>query len=442
MDVPSGYDALYRLESADGIYGTISYTYDKVGNRQTRTDGAGTDTYSYMSGTNKLRSISGPNAESYSYDPDGNVIAALGGPQPPLTGQADYAYNAMGQRTQKNMDVASDIISHFDQAGRLIAETDSAGTLIKAYVWLHGQPLAQIDAGGAVYYYHIDHLGTPQRMTDGSGVVVWAADYLPFGQADITVEVVRNDLRFAGQYYDSETGLHYNYHRYYDPSLGRYLRADPIGLMGGANLYSYVKNNPVNSIDPAGLNTLWMGGAGYESETKGYSEAIVSKMKSAGIASPEYLPIGTSGGQAGNIWITLWNLKYENNSIPTRKITDKVCQASNTEGGQRNLVGYSYGSTIAAQAALRMANSGTVVDNLILVGSPIANDSPLYKALTSNSNIKNVTRIDIANDPFSGGIDLTNISNMNNHFKYITNDQGQQDQLVRQIKNAVYSNIN
>jgi RHS repeat-associated protein len=64
---------------------------------------------------------------------------------------------------------------------------------------------------------------------------------------------VENNLRFAGQYFDQETGLHYNYHRYYDPSLGRYLRADPIGFDGGINLYAYVLNNPLNWIDPLGL---------------------------------------------------------------------------------------------------------------------------------------------------------------------------------------------
>ena len=107
--------------------------------------------------------------------------------------------------------------------------------------------------GEAVYYFINDHLGTPQKMVDESGSVVWSADYHPFGKVNVTVNSVDNNFRFPGQYYDKETGLHYNWHRYYDPSTGRYLKSDPIGLAGGINLFLYAEGNPINAIDPYGL---------------------------------------------------------------------------------------------------------------------------------------------------------------------------------------------
>ncbi len=106
----------------------------------------------------------------------------------------------------------------------------------------------------AVFYYINDHLGTPQMIIDETGNIVWKGDYQPFGSVDAVVSDLGNHFRFAGQYYDSETGLHYNYFRYYDPGTGRYLTADPIGLAGmDPNLYRYVLNNPVNLVDPWGL---------------------------------------------------------------------------------------------------------------------------------------------------------------------------------------------
>jgi RHS repeat-associated protein len=91
-------------------------------------------------------------------------------------------------------------------------------------------------------------------MTDAvSGAVVWQAEYEPFGEANVTTAVVTNNLRLPGQYYDGESGLHYNYFRDYDPALGRYLESDPIGLGGGINTYGYVGANPLKYIDPRGL---------------------------------------------------------------------------------------------------------------------------------------------------------------------------------------------
>lgn len=135
--------------------------------------------------------------------------------------------------------------------------------------------------GGSVYFYHHDHLNTPQTITDESGTIVWDATYKSFGETNITTETVSNNFRFPGQYYDQESGLHYNYHRYYDSSTGRYLKEDPIGIEGGINLYLYVEGNPVNFIDPLGLvwygNYCGPGGSGepvdcYDSACKAHDE--------------------------------------------------------------------------------------------------------------------------------------------------------------------------
>ncbi|MFC1825691.1 RHS repeat-associated core domain-containing protein [Thermodesulfobacteriota bacterium] len=120
---------------------------------------------------------------------------------------------------------------------------------------LTGERMA--DGGGGAdqfYYAHNDHLGTPKILTDNKGTVAWSADYKPFGNVALTNESTTNNLRFPGQYYDQETGLHYNYHRYYDPRTGRYITPDPIGLSGGLNLFLYSDVNPTNKIDPNGLS--------------------------------------------------------------------------------------------------------------------------------------------------------------------------------------------
>ena len=112
------------------------------------------------------------------------------------------------------------------------------------------------------YYVHSDHLGTPQRLSGDLGQVVWALNQSPFGISSVDqdfdgdgIEVEMN-LRFAGQYFDRESGLHYNYFRDYDPSAGRYIQSDPIGLAGGLNTYEYVENNPLKYIDRFGLRTI------------------------------------------------------------------------------------------------------------------------------------------------------------------------------------------
>ncbi len=109
------------------------------------------------------------------------------------------------------------------------------------------------------YYVHNNHIGTPTRLTNANAEAVWQAYYTPFGLANINDDVDGNarpitfNVRFPGQYFDSESALHYNWHRYYDPQTGRYITSDPIGLAAGLSTYGYVGANPVNQIDPTGL---------------------------------------------------------------------------------------------------------------------------------------------------------------------------------------------
>lgn len=108
------------------------------------------------------------------------------------------------------------------------------------------------------FYYTSDHLSTAQLIVNGLGEVVWQGNYSPFGEVDVVVNEIDSKFRFPGQYFDSETGLYYNWHRFYDPVTGRYISADPIGLAGGINLYAYVGGNPVNAVDPKGLVGYWV----------------------------------------------------------------------------------------------------------------------------------------------------------------------------------------
>jgi RHS repeat-associated protein len=115
-------------------------------------------------------------------------------------------------------------------------------------------PFAREEIG----FYQCDHLGTPQELTDHEGRVAWSASYKAWGEVKQAIsEAGRkagfgNPIRFQGQYWDEETGLHYNRYRYYDPLAGRFVSSDPIKLAGGINLQHYAPN-PLEWIDPLGL---------------------------------------------------------------------------------------------------------------------------------------------------------------------------------------------
>ncbi|HHW2093094.1 TPA: RHS repeat domain-containing protein, partial [Pseudomonas aeruginosa] len=276
------YDPLDRLTEERGVQGGRSYAYDAVGNRTQRSDNpasggtASSQDYQYAPDSNRLTAIG---AQAVTSDAAGNLTQdraarklaydAQGRLQSvSLDGQqvAEYRYNALGQRIVK-LTPESITTYLYGPDGQLLgeAEHDGSGRKLRAqyYLWLDSLPLATIDAdydaqgkvgNPTLLYLHGDHLDTPRLATDASGQIAWQWQSDAFGRGEaLSQGSTQVNLRFPGQYYDAESGLHYNYFRDYDPETGRYVESDPIGLGGGLNTYGYVEANPVLRTDSLGL---------------------------------------------------------------------------------------------------------------------------------------------------------------------------------------------
>ena len=134
-------------------------------------------------------------------------------------------------------------------------------TFLREYICLDGVAAAVVE-NGQVYFVRTDHIGRPVSATDATGAKAWEATYLPFGGVH-TSTGANIEMRFPGQWYQSESGLHQNWMRDYDPTTGRYVQADPLGLVEGASIYGYALQNPARYVDPQGL-TVGPGHKNYE----------------------------------------------------------------------------------------------------------------------------------------------------------------------------------
>ncbi|MFT3806835.1 RHS repeat-associated core domain-containing protein [Arenimonas sp.] len=280
------YDGVDRLTAQKNGSATVEgFAYDATGNRTSKTVG-GTTNYSYASTSHQLTSVG---STSRSYDANGNLTQiGTGANSYPkytyydfnrmknvlvkpnfLVQTTTYLYNARGERVQKSSGAADKTQFVYDEAGHLIGEYQGSGNRSREYVWLGDTLVAVMQDDGTTathFYVETDHLGAPRAIVAPStNTIVWRWDINPkaFGEnapntdpdGDGTAFRLFN-LRFPGQYYDEESGLHYNYFRDYEPGTGRYVQSDPIGLGGGASTYGYVGGNPHKFIDPSGLDLV------------------------------------------------------------------------------------------------------------------------------------------------------------------------------------------
>ena len=303
-----GYDTQLQLTAAvtdsGGLFGSVTqgYTLDAASNRiaqsatagawsydannrlQQRGSGGAAVAYGYDAAGNQVSQTLGGRVLNYEYDTQNRLIAVREGSAILI---ARYGYDALDRRAWKEQyrDASGAALNPairtyylYGDEGLLAESTQQIGLANDGSVLATAHPvltteyaaepdtdfgthillLKTVNAAGqsVVGYYHRDQLGTPLQVTDKAGNLIWSARYDAFGQATVNIPTtpgVTSNLRFAGQYFDAETTLHYNFRRYYDPALGRYISQDPLGLAGGPNQYLYAMANPLMYADPYGL---------------------------------------------------------------------------------------------------------------------------------------------------------------------------------------------
>jgi RHS repeat-associated protein len=293
------YDPLYRLTKvADASANTLAtYGYNKTGDRLSTSSAGQSSTYTYVAGTHRLSTTGGPArsydnngnlqtstatggypANQWTYDDRNRMATAQSTASGGATTSAVYNYNGKGERVVKAVTGGSvqNTVFVYNEGGQLLGEyAAGSGSAQGEYIYIDGVPLGYA-AGGQLYYVETDHLGTVRRIiqpgaTTSSDTIVWrwgsfgdAAGHVNmFGEFPLAVQTVGVNLRFPGQYYDAETGSHYNYFRDYEPGTGRYLEGDPAGQVGGVNVFNFCKSSPLNCIDLFGLDN-----GSYSSDTR------------------------------------------------------------------------------------------------------------------------------------------------------------------------------
>jgi len=273
-------NSVYSYDALDRVIGdqmdttdTFQYEYDLNHNRQMKIQSADfADSYVYEINSNRLNrqdtfttgTLPATVADRmYVYSDTNRIFQVLDNGLL----SAEYIYNDNGQRTRKvvydnsvSPVTSTTTVYHYDVMGYFIAETDDLGNVIKDYIWNEGLvPVAQINVVigvDTIHYLHTDHLMTPRFATNASQQISWRWEGEAFGETEDQAILSEVNLRFPGQYFDRETGEHYNWNRYYRAGIGRYLRSDPIGLHKEINTFSYVDGNPLTKLDYSGLSIV------------------------------------------------------------------------------------------------------------------------------------------------------------------------------------------
>ncbi len=435
------YEKLAKASSSGyGLVDDLTYSYS--GNRLMRVE----DAVSGNHGSDFVNRNAG--SDDYEYYPNGALKKDLN------EGIANITYNTYLNKPKEITMTDGSWIKHtYDGSGALIETKYSNGDhyeYVMGLVFKNGNPHQMAAPEGRAIkengvwkneFDYKDHLGNTRASfkADGDRLVQTAkTDTDPWGVPLGTGQPNHVENRFEYQGKESEKAFGLNRinfgARTYNPTIGRWDGTDLLAdKYYSYSPYTYVLNRPTVAIDPDGKRVFFVGGANNDSDgwnyisrwgnafansgIQGFSRLNVSRGKASDIMfTNNYRHSGIeSYSSANHNYVGGLNPSFESRTRPINNevINDAVQQIRTnldinplSAGEQLNLGGYSYGSVVQAQAALKIANEGTFVDNLILIGSPISTKSDLYKQLTENKNIGNVIRFDIPGDKLSNPKDI------------------------------------
>ena len=257
------YDATYELTQAtQSGNATESYTYDPVGNRQSslgispysynvsnELTSTPSISYTYDSNGNTLTSTTGSNTTSYNWDFENRLTSVT---LPNNGGTVTFKYDPFGRRIYKSSSSTTSIFAY--DGNNLVEEANSSGTEVASYSegLSIDEPLA-MNRSSAVSFYEADGLGSVTSLSSSAGALAQTYTRDSFGKQTASSGSLTNPFQYTAREFDAETNLYFYRARYYDPETGRFMNEDPIGISGGLNLYSYVKNSPINLTDATGL---------------------------------------------------------------------------------------------------------------------------------------------------------------------------------------------